>query len=74
MLTQELLNQNKELRQMLSRAQELAAKLQTGLNGNESHALSAQYSVIRAFLNQALMQEEVVKDMLTTRGQTVPSS
>lgn len=68
MQIQELLKQTQELRQTMAKASELAEKLQKQVPEMEEPAMSAQCSVIRAFLQQVHNQEAVLSDMLKTRS------
>ena len=67
MQTAELLQQARELRQIMKKASEIAEKLQSKLPEMEEPAMSAQCSVIRHFLHQTERQEQVLVDMLNAR-------
>ena len=67
MHTQELLNQAKELRRLMSQAATIVEGMQSKLPELEEPAMSAQCSVIRHFLRQTERQEELLKDMLTAK-------
>ena len=67
MQIQELLKHTQELRQAMAKASELAEKLHKQVPEMEEPAMSAQCSVIRAFLQQVVNQEIVLSDMLKTR-------
>ncbi|MEZ4827047.1 MAG: hypothetical protein R3C61_12335 [Bacteroidia bacterium] len=69
MQTQEILKEARELRQLMAKAVEIAQRLQDKLPELEEPAMSAQCSVIRAFLRQTEMQEQVLTQMLSSRAQ-----
>jgi hypothetical protein len=70
MNTHEMLNETRELRQLMAKASEVARRLQEKLPEMEEPAISAQCSVIRAFLLQTERQEAILADMLKAK-QTV---
>ncbi len=67
MQTQEILQDARELRQIVSKAMELVEKMKSRLPEMEEPAMSAQCSVIRAFLNQSVHHEKMLEEMLTLR-------
>ncbi|MDX2283777.1 MAG: hypothetical protein NW241_06425 [Bacteroidia bacterium] len=60
-----------ELRAAMSRATDLAGKLHQLLPELEEPAISAQCNVIRAFLEQASRQEEMITRMVSDKSQRV---
>ncbi|RMG74908.1 MAG: hypothetical protein D6722_01825 [Bacteroidetes bacterium] len=69
MQIQELLKQTQELRQTMAKASELAERLRKQVPEMEEPAMSAQCSVIQAFLQQVRSQEALLSDMLKVRTQ-----
>ncbi|MEL6676650.1 MAG: hypothetical protein AAFR61_30855 [Bacteroidota bacterium] len=67
MQTQELLNEARELRRVMAKASQIAAKLQSQLPELEEPAMNAQCSVIRHFLHQTERQEEKLAAMLKAK-------
>ena len=68
MQTQEILQDAKELRQAVAKAMELVEKMKARLPEMEEPAMSAQCSVIRAFLYQSVHQEKMLEDMIALRS------
>lgn len=68
MQTQEMLQEARELRQVVARAMELVEKMKERLPELEEPAMRAQCSVITAFLNQSVHHEKVLEDMLNIRA------
>ncbi|MCB0845129.1 MAG: hypothetical protein KDE26_17895 [Bacteroidetes bacterium] len=67
MKVNEILNEAKELRQLMAKASEIAQRLHEKLPEMEEPAISAQCSVIRAFLLQTERQEEMLAEMLRAK-------
>ncbi|MDP5172632.1 MAG: hypothetical protein NWR72_20485 [Bacteroidia bacterium] len=68
MQTQEILQEAKELRQIVSKAMELVEKMKARVPEMEEPAVSAQCSVIRAFLHQSVHHEKMLEEMLNLRA------
>lgn len=70
MQTQEILKDAKELRQIVHRAMELVKQMKANLPEMEEPALSAQCSVIHAFLNQSVHHEKMLEEMISLKANT----
>ncbi|MEZ4774862.1 MAG: hypothetical protein R3D00_16880 [Bacteroidia bacterium] len=68
MQTQEILKEARELRQLMAKASEIAQRLHEKLPEMEEPAMNAQCSVIRAFLHQTEMQEQVLTQMISAKS------
>ena len=68
MKIQEVLQQMTELQKVLRQADKIAEKMQNEMPDMEEPAMSAQCSVIRAFLYQVELQEEVLSSMLKSKN------
>lgn len=71
MQTQQFLKYAEELRQSIRQASKTAEKMLSEMPEIEEPALSAQCSVIRAFLYQTECQEVLFSDMLKARKDPV---